>query len=153
MSTKWIRRVTNGITIALIAGYVLFLVIVWKRIPETVAVHFNVRGEADSFGSKTSLLIEAGMMVLLFVLFAVIERFPSIWSFPVRVTPTNRQALITITTGMLGAVKILTVCLLIDAGLSSVFPGFPVWPLYLLLILMLNAIVIGIVLCVRARDL
>ena len=68
---KRIRLVTNIIGLVLITGYALTLAIMWKNIPQTVATHFNALGEADAFGSKSSLLLEFFLMIGMFLLLAV----------------------------------------------------------------------------------
>ena len=52
---------------------------------------------------------------------------------------------------MIDAMKILIICIFIDVGLSSIITGFPVWPLYLLLVLIAAVIIAGIIASVRAR--
>lgn len=34
----------------------LYAAIVWRAMPEKVAVHYNIRGEADRYGSKSELI-------------------------------------------------------------------------------------------------
>ena len=148
---KRIRLITNIIGLVLIFGYALILAILWKTIPQTVATHFNALGEADAFGSKSSLLLEFFFMIGMFLLLAVIERFPSAWNFPVRMTAENRGRLLLIGAVMLGTLKILIIGLFIYAGLSSIFPGSPVWPMYLLTAFTAIVIVGGLVCSIKAR--
>ena len=148
---KRIRLVTNVIGLVLIFGYALTLAILWKNIPQTVATHFNALGEADAFGSKLSLLAELALMIGMFLLLAVIERFPSAWNFPVRMTAENRGRLLMIGAVMLGTLKILIIGLLIYSGLSCIFPGSPVWPMYLLIAFTAIVIVGGLVCSIKAR--
>ena len=148
---KRIRLVTNIIGLVLIFGYALTLAILWKNIPQRVATHFNALGEADAFGSKSSLLLEFLLLIGIFLLLAVIERFPSAWNFPVRMTVENRGRLLLIGAVMLGALKILVVGLFIYAGLSSIFPGSHVWPMYVLIALTVIVIVGGLVCSIKAR--
>jgi uncharacterized membrane protein len=39
-----------------IIGPVIYLAIVWNSIPETVAMHFNLKGEPDRYGNKNELI-------------------------------------------------------------------------------------------------
>lgn len=48
----------------LIASPLVYLAIVWNKLPETVALHFELGGNADRFGTKTGLL---GVVLLLVV--------------------------------------------------------------------------------------
>lgn len=148
---KKIRLVTNIISVVLIIGYLIFLNFIWNRIPATVPTHFNAAGEADAYGGKASLVLEPILMIGIFLLMTIAERFPSAWNFPVKVTEQNRERLFGIGYRMIGGLKILTVCIFIDAGISSIFPGFPVWPMYVMLILIGVVIISGIVACFKAR--
>lgn len=48
----------------------IYLALVWNRIPEKVAIHFNINGNPDRYGSKTGLLIGvAGLMLLAAAIF------------------------------------------------------------------------------------
>ena len=148
---KKIRLITNIVSVLLIIGYTVFLAACWGNIPETVPTHFNALGKADAYGSRWSLIAEPILMTALFLLMAVVERFPSAMNFPVKVTPENRNRLYAIGCFMIDAMKILIICIFIDAGLSSIVADFPVWPLYLLLVLIAAVIIAGIIASVRAR--
>jgi len=88
---KKIRLITNLISILLIIGYTVFLTACWSNIPETVPTHFNALGKADAYGSKWSLIAEPILMTALFLLLAVVERFPSAMNFPVKITGKQEQ--------------------------------------------------------------
>jgi len=47
----------------------IYLLLIWKRLPETVALHFNLNGKADRFGNKSELL--TAILILLGVAIAV----------------------------------------------------------------------------------
>ena len=48
---------------------VVYLAIIWNTIPETIAMHFNLKGNIDRYGSKNELII---MVLILTLLNAVI---------------------------------------------------------------------------------
>lgn len=41
-----------------------YLAIVWNKLPEKVAMHFNLKGNIDRYGSKNELIILTGVMIL-----------------------------------------------------------------------------------------
>ena len=143
-----IRIITSVISAVLILGFILFLALSWKNIPETVATHFNAAG---AYGSKKSLLMEPVLMVVFFLVLSLVEHFPSVWNMPVRLTSENRDRQLLIAALMLGIMKILVILLLADAGMSSIFPGFPVWPLHLLLTLTGMTVIGGIIASIKLR--
>lgn len=46
------------------AAPVIYLAVIWKRVPERVPIHYNMAGEVDRFGSKAEFLI---LMAILLV--------------------------------------------------------------------------------------
>jgi len=47
----------------------LYLAIVWNTIPETIAMHFNLKGDIDRYGSRNELII---MVLILTVVNAIV---------------------------------------------------------------------------------
>ncbi|MDP4264709.1 MAG: SdpI family protein [Bacteroidota bacterium] len=58
------NRVFKIIAWLLIAAPAVYLAIAWGGLPGKIAVHFNLRGEADRYSSKNELIIGIGIMVL-----------------------------------------------------------------------------------------
>jgi hypothetical protein len=54
-----------------------------------IPVHFNAAGLPDGFGSKSTLWILPLTAVFLYLLLTVLEAFPNIYNFPVKITPGN----------------------------------------------------------------
>ncbi len=148
---KAFRRATDLLAGAMILGYAAFLALRWESFPETVPSHFNAAGQPDAWGSRNTLLIEVAVAAGLFLLFFLAERHPAAWSFPVKVTEENRERLYRAAGRMLGLCKVLTVALVIHAGLSAALPGWPMGAAYVLTILLFAVIVFGMAECVRAR--
>lgn len=61
----------------------------WSSIPDTIASHFNIYGQPDAFGPKTTLLIYPAIATGVTLLFQALCRFPWIFNYPVRITPEN----------------------------------------------------------------
>src|SRR5688572_18913514 len=43
---------------------VIYLAIVWNSLPETIAMHFNLKGDVDRYGSKNELIIMTLILTL-----------------------------------------------------------------------------------------
>lgn len=149
---KKFSLITNLISILMIIGVVVFLVCIWKNIPEVVPIHFNAAGIADSFDKKSSLFIEIVIMTVSFLLLAVLERFPKLWNYPVEVTTENRKRLYKSTLYMLGLLKIIIMGMCIIGVLSSVYAGFPIWIMYILIGFMFAIIIAGTVACFVKKN-
>lgn len=50
------------------AAPAIYLGLVWKKLPDTVPLHFNIKGEPDRYGSKTELLVVMGVMLVVNIL-------------------------------------------------------------------------------------
>ena len=148
---KKIQTISNIISIILIAVYIIFLLFTWGSIPDIVPTHFNFSGNADSYGSKSTLIFILIIMVAVFTLIAIAERFPGTWHFPVEITDENRDGLFQIGTYMLAAIKLLIVCLFIYIGSSCIYVGLPVWVLYTLLAAVLLVVIIGTAKCIKLK--
>ena len=61
----------------------------WPKLPATVPTHFGISGQADNWGSKSTLLILPLIGVLLFAGMSVLEAFPHVYNYPVQLTEEN----------------------------------------------------------------
>lgn len=148
---KMIRRITTLVSSCMLLAYVIVLACIWSGIPGTVPTHFNAAGIVDSYGGKGSLWIEVIVAAVILLIICLTEKVPSIWNFPVAVTEENKERLYEIALVMLGTIKILTMGLFIDAGVSSLVTGFPVWPMYVMLGAMVIVIVVAVVQMIRSK--
>ena len=145
------RKATNIICIVLILGYIIFLAVGWNNFPAEVPKHFNAAGVADSFGPRTTLLIDPSAMIGLFLLLALAESFPKIWNIPVEVTEDNAEDIVRTVRNMFGVIKISAVLVCAFAGLMCIYQGFPAWPMYLFVGIILLSIITGIIQLFRYR--
>ena len=138
------KKTTNIISIVLILLYIAFMMIGWKSFPEKVPTHFGMNGVADSYGGRSSLLIEPAVMLGLFLLLAIVENFPRLWNIPVEVTEDNAAEIERICHGLFGIIKVTEVVLCAITGLMCIYPGFPVWPMWTLVAVIVVTIAVSI---------
>ena len=73
----------------------IYLALVWNKLPEQVAMHFNLKGEPDRMGSKNellaSILILMAVNIVMFLILSNIYRID-----PKRSAPENKDRLIRI---------------------------------------------------------
>ena len=138
------RKITNILSLLLIMGYVIFLIIGWGSFPDEVPSHFNAAGVADEFGTKSSLLIEPAVMLGLFLLLAIVECFPNLWSLPIQVSQEDSPAVLNICYALFGIVKITMILICAFSGFMCIYAGFPVWPMYT----MIGITLVGIGVCI-----
>ncbi|WP_010247684.1 DUF1648 domain-containing protein [Acetivibrio cellulolyticus] len=71
--------------------YVAILIYGWVKLPDIIPKHFNVSGQIDSYGSKSTLFILLPVIIFLYTLLTVMSRFPHIYSYPVEITQDNAE--------------------------------------------------------------
>lgn len=73
-----------------------FLIAVYgiKTLPETIATHYNMAGEADGYGSPATLLILPISMIIPLGIVSLVAHFvrPEYWNTPFQVTERNAAA-------------------------------------------------------------
>lgn len=76
-----------------IAIFALWIIAVYGfvHLPETIPVHFNVKGEADGFGGKWSLFFLPALGIVMVVGLSILNRYPEIFNYPVKITPENAE--------------------------------------------------------------
>lgn len=55
LTTTPYQKVLNLLSFLLFLGLFLYPVLIWSKIPDEIPTHYNFAGEADAFGSKSSL--------------------------------------------------------------------------------------------------
>jgi uncharacterized membrane protein len=64
----------------------------YKTLPQTIPVHFDFDGKADSFGSKKYSFLMPVLLTVFYFLFAFVVRSPESTNFPVEITKDNQDA-------------------------------------------------------------
>lgn len=83
-------RIENLVEVIAAAGmlfWILTLIIYYPQLPDRIPTHFNFAGDPDAWGSKSTIWLLVGIMVLLYALLSWVATFPHRynypWSFPV----------------------------------------------------------------------
>jgi uncharacterized membrane protein len=67
-------------------GYTVYQ---YGNLPEQIPSHFNSNGEIDGYGRKSSLFLIPFLLTIIYVLLSVLNRFPEIFNYPVKITRQN----------------------------------------------------------------
>lgn len=85
-------RVETILEILALLGVVLSLSMVginWSELPDRIPTHFNVFGDADSWGGKATLFILPGFIILIYALLSIAMRYPHGFNYPWPITTDN----------------------------------------------------------------
>jgi uncharacterized membrane protein len=138
-----------------IAGLIILLSLLsyialqWGDLPEKIPTHYNFSGQADAWGSKSALLYLLGGAIFTWIVLTVVSFFPSLWNYPVKVTPANAQFLYLCSLNLLVLLKLELLILfssiiyfaineqnlpvwLTPIALAVIFASvlFPIWRMY-----------------------
>lgn len=87
-----LERFANVIGYGVFAVTISFMILGWENLPDEIPAHFNAAGEVDRFGSQWELLILPVIGIVPGLGMEVLERYPEIHNYPVRLNDTNREA-------------------------------------------------------------
>ncbi|WP_324254982.1 DUF1648 domain-containing protein [Bacillus wiedmannii] len=108
--SEWVGDI---IGYSLFFGSIIFLIIIWGRLPEEVPTHYNAYGAVDRWGSKWELLLLPGIGAFILLLMQTLEKFPEVHNYPKRFNESNAKQFYLNSRKMLNQLK--NVCLLIFA--------------------------------------
>jgi hypothetical protein len=80
-------------------------------LPARVAIHFDAAGNANGWGTPAVLWLLPVIVTLVYGLMAWATRYPSVFNYPVRVTPATRPCLESLTCSMIAWMQAELVCL------------------------------------------
>jgi uncharacterized membrane protein len=74
--------------IAIVAIWIL-LMVTYSKLPDVIPIHYNYLGQADNFGTKSSIFLLPLIATVLFAGMTILSRFPHIFNYPVKITENN----------------------------------------------------------------
>jgi hypothetical protein len=101
----------SGMGLALLCYFTVEAVAGPQKLAGNIPIHFDLAGKPDRWGTPSMLWPMVAIAIALYALITVVARFPSIFNFPVRVTPTNRPRLEALAIDMLAWIKAEIMCL------------------------------------------
>lgn len=63
----------------------------YSSLPSTIPLHFNFKGEIDSYGSKSTLFILPAVMTVVVILLSFLNTKPHIFNYPTKITEENAE--------------------------------------------------------------
>ena len=84
------QRIAGILAPLILLGTIVYILILWHKLPEQIPTHYNFAGEIDGYGGRGSLLLMPVIALVTDLTVAVCGRFPKSWNTGVRVTVLNR---------------------------------------------------------------
>ncbi|GAA4528510.1 DUF1648 domain-containing protein [Brachybacterium paraconglomeratum] len=130
-------------------GVTAWILARYPSLPDTVATHFDASGQADDWGPKWSILVLAGVMLLLSLGLAALSSRPRAFNYPLEITADNAQTVYREGERLMVWTLLGLVAIYAGIAWSTVLTGGA--PLIAVgVVVMVAAVVIGIIRLVRA---
>ncbi|RKF41127.1 hypothetical protein BCY89_22195 [Sphingobacterium siyangense] len=81
----------------------------YSKLPEIVPVHYNAEGKVDKFGPKSILLMLPLIATVLYVAMTIVNRFPHLFNYPIKITEENALQQYTSATRLIRYLKFIVV--------------------------------------------
>lgn len=86
-----LERVFDYLALMVLVFLFIFTYQNFVDMPDTVPIHFNIKGEVDNWGSRWFVWFLPLTAVFTFVLLLLPEKFPQSMNYPVKITEDNAQ--------------------------------------------------------------
>lgn len=103
------HRIMNLLSILLLAGIFVWLIVMWRRIPDQIPMHYNGAGRIDGWGGKYTILFCPVVAVFMYLGIGLFERYPELWNTGVKVTKKNQAQIYSIIKNMIVTLKFVMV--------------------------------------------
>jgi uncharacterized membrane protein len=89
--TTWYEYILEAGALFFLILSIGYFIYFWFNAPEIVPIHFNFKGQADNYGSKTTLIILPIINIAVYVLLTVAMKYLQILNIPVKITIKNQD--------------------------------------------------------------
>lgn len=129
-----LERVLNGLSLIVVFASIVYFAAEWTRLPSTVAIHFNGKGEPDGWGSKGILLILPLISLLLYIGVSKLVKYPHLFNYLQPITEANAPAQYLNARQMMNWLKFEIIAsigysewIVIQAGHHQALPEWDIW--------------------------
>ncbi|MCO5259237.1 MAG: DUF1648 domain-containing protein [Crocinitomicaceae bacterium] len=103
-----------AIIVALITLWIV-LITNYSSLPDTIPVHYTIKGEVDGYGSKSTLIVLQIVSTVMTIGLTLLNRFPHIFNYPFQITEQNAVVQYRLATRFM---RFLTLILVLIFGIS-----------------------------------
>lgn len=146
-----LERLHDSISVVVLVHSIVYLILKWTDLPETIPIHFDGRGNADGWGSRAFLLFMPLLSMFLFIGLSLLSKIPHKFNYPGPITPQNAAHQYRAAKSLLSWIKVELVILfgylqwsiIQNAGGHS--SGLGIWLLPVTLVVVFGTVIIHIV--------
>lgn len=134
------ERFFSFLSILIFIGCIIFLLFMWKEIPDKVPAHYGLSGEVDRWGSKWELLIILFINIFLYIIMHTLGKKPHLHNYPIPITEENVEEAYKISRTMMSVMKNMLLIFFSIVLINSIIvalgwgKGLGIWLLPILII-------------------
>jgi len=121
--------------VAMVGIIIIWLLpaIMWRDLPEIIPTHIGINGQADDWGSRRTIFLLPAITTVLLAGLGILNRYPHIFNYPVKVTDANAERLYQKATLVIRILKVViaSMFIIIEWQICRVNgnnpSAFPVW--------------------------
>lgn len=87
----------------------IYLIVEYPKLPDTIASHFNAKGEADGYSNKVYLWLVPVISTMMYIGLFILNKYPHIHNYMVNITQENALKNYRFSTRIVRIVNTLTV--------------------------------------------
>lgn len=135
-------------------GSILVCGYYWQVLPDQIPRHYNFAGDVDAYGDKSTLLLQIGVTVVLWLGLTILSRYPHIYNFIVKITEENAARQYQLARQLIIFVKAVVTFLFFGLTwhivMTALGHSYPLWPLVVFpLIFLFGGTLVYLLLSVR----
>ena len=100
--------------------FTTYLITNYSKLPTEIPTHFNIKGEPNSWGDKSEILTLYVVGVLLYIGLTVLNRFPHIFNYPVKITEQNAEVQYRMAQILLSVMKLVTLAIFLYISIHMI---------------------------------
>lgn len=86
-----INKYLDIIGVVLVVALIVITCIYWIKAPDIVPIHFNFKGEIDSYGSKNTLFILLPIVIIIYIGLAILSKYPEVCNYCIEINDKNKE--------------------------------------------------------------
>ena len=107
----------------------------YNHLPQTIPSHFNIKGEVDGYGDKSTIFILIVLHIGITALLNWVGNHPEQHNYPIAITDENRAQQYKLSSQLVQRLNVIIGLLFTTISLSVMFPNFPTEIMFLELVL------------------
>lgn len=102
--------ILNVLCLIILISTILFLIVIWSKIPDKVPMHHDFAGNTDRWGAKLEIIILPIITWIMYIFMTIIEKSPQVWNTGVKITEENKERVYSILLHLISTLKFIVVC-------------------------------------------